>query len=259
MSDLPILLLPGPPVVAGDGLAAALRAHGEAVLHAPDRDGRSSLRGLVDDALEALDAAGAGQAHLVAASTDGAVALALAADHPERIASLVLAGAWAAPDRALRATLATWTWAADHATALEDLVAAIGSSAHGRSAFLSGVADDRIAAASRSAATDAPAALRRARRLLVHAVRAATGPEAAAVRLDAVVAPTLVLTGEEDVVAHPAAARALAARLADARLEVLPATGHALLEQDPASVAARIARFHDAVAALGDHRAGATA
>ena len=60
---------------------------------APPRDGRYTLEAWVDHAVALLDALAIERAHVVGNSFGGAVALRLAADHPDRVDRLVLMGA----------------------------------------------------------------------------------------------------------------------------------------------------------------------
>jgi pimeloyl-ACP methyl ester carboxylesterase len=55
--------------------------------------------------------------------------------------------------------------------------------------------------------------------------------------------PTLVLVGEEDVITPPAEARALADAIPNARLEVIPQSGHMAPYENPAVANAAILRF----------------
>jgi 3-oxoadipate enol-lactonase len=55
--------------------------------------------------------------------------------------------------------------------------------------------------------------------------------------------PTLIVVGAEDEATPPALGRALADRLADARLIELPGLGHCPHIQDPDAFVAAIARF----------------
>lgn len=54
------------------------------------------------DTLRLMDHLKIGRVHLVGHSTGGAIAQVLAAEHPDRIASLVLGGTWARPDARFR-------------------------------------------------------------------------------------------------------------------------------------------------------------
>jgi pimeloyl-ACP methyl ester carboxylesterase len=55
--------------------------------------------------------------------------------------------------------------------------------------------------------------------------------------------PTLVLVGEEDVIAPPAEAKAMAESIPNARLEVIPHAGHMSPYENPSVVNAAILRF----------------
>jgi pimeloyl-ACP methyl ester carboxylesterase len=51
--------------------------------------------------------------------------------------------------------------------------------------------------------------------------------------LPAIAVPTLVITGDEDRTATPEVARRMAARIPGAEVQVLPATGHLLMLEQP--------------------------
>jgi pimeloyl-ACP methyl ester carboxylesterase len=84
------------------------------------------------------------------------------------------------------------------------------------------------------------------RRVLLEAFEASTG-RAVAESADRVPVPTLLVAGERDDIAPVPAQRALAARFPDARLVVLPGTGHLAHYEQPAAVAAAITGFVDAL------------
>jgi len=67
-------------------------------------------------------------------------------------------------------------------------------------------------------------------------------------RLGEIRAPTLVLGGDQDVVSPPAVARLLAARIPDARVELLAGAAHDFAHARPDEVAAAVRRH------LGDRR-----
>lgn len=57
--------------------------------------------------------------------------------------------------------------------------------------------------------------------------------------------PTLVLVGEEDIMATPSQSRSLAQGIPDAELIILPNLGHFLLIENPQLLADRICSFLD--------------
>ncbi len=61
--------------------------------------------------------------------------------------------------------------------------------------------------------------------------------------LPSIAVPTLVVTGEDDRTASPEVARRMAARIAGAQVEILPATGHLLMLERPAAFDAALLAF----------------
>ncbi len=66
--------------------------------------------------------------------------------------------------------------------------------------------------------------------------------------LESIATPTLVIQGERDRVIHPATGKALAARLPNARLELLEGVGHLPMMEKPKLIAALIDRLVASVA-----------
>jgi pimeloyl-ACP methyl ester carboxylesterase len=64
-------------------------------------------------------------------------------------------------------------------------------------------------------------------------------------RLAAITAPTLVITGADDFITGPAAAREVADHVAGARVEILPDCGHFLWVEQPAAFVRTVADFLD--------------
>lgn len=62
-------------------------------------------------------------------------------------------------------------------------------------------------------------------------------------RLPQITAPTLVVVGDEDVLTPVRFARALAARIPGARLEIVPAQGHAFSFENPELFASIVREF----------------
>lgn len=65
-------------------------------------DGLPSIPGIVEALLQVLERHEVAQAHIVGHSTGSLVTQAMALDHPERMASMVLSSGWACPDQRFR-------------------------------------------------------------------------------------------------------------------------------------------------------------
>ena len=185
--------------------------------------GPYSVRLMAEDAAAVLDAADLDKAHVVGTSLGGMVALQLALDRPERVDRLVLActtsggaGAAAMPDRTVR--LMQEAPLLPPETALRRFV---------ENAFASDP-DSRLV-----------------ERIMEHRLATAQPPTAWAAqaaagatfdvwdRVGDVRHPTLVLTGDEDAVVDPRNSELLAERIPNARLAVIPGTGHLFFWEEP--------------------------
>jgi aminoacrylate hydrolase len=183
-----------------------------------DLKARSSVDELAQDALDLLDERGIPDCHIVGHSTGGAIAQVLAADHPERVRSVVLSATWCAPtppfaalfrlrkrvlaelgpqDAATLGALFAWPddWLATHP---ELLGAHDPADTPGLAARM-----DAILAFDRSA------------------------------ELGAIRAPTLVLCAEDDRLVPLSHSRRIAAGIPGAELRVLPRGGHFPQAVDP--------------------------
>lgn len=175
---------------------------------------RVTIAGLADAVIRLLKAAVGGPAHLVAHSMGTLIAQHVAALAPDSVASLTLFGPIGEPADAARERLR------DRAR----LVRADGMIA----------VADTVAAAGLSSATKEknPLAFAFVRELhlrqevegFAQSCEALAAAKAANHR--AIGQPTTLVTGEDDAVAPPTAAQALADRIKGARLKVLPRCGH---------------------------------
>ena len=216
----PLLLLHGgfcslePVRALGDDLARTFRVHAaERAGHGrtPDSDGPYDYATMVADTLAYLDAVGVDRAHVVGHSDGAIVGLLLARDHPQRVRSLV----------AISANLSTDAWVADdypHVTVSDEEYALINAEYARLSPDGPEHADVVVAKLS-----------------ALWAVEPSIDPAS----LAAVVAPTLVLAGEHDMVDHTHT-RSIAAAIPGATLRVVAGTTHMLVRERPDAIAALV-------------------
>jgi pimeloyl-ACP methyl ester carboxylesterase len=186
-------------------LAAERPGHGRT----PDTDGPYDYAVMVAGALAHLDALGVASAHVVGHSDGGIIGLLLARDHPQRVRSLVAISANLHPD----------AWVPDdypHVTMPREAHVAV---------------DEEYARLSPDGPEHAEVVIGKLMALWT------SGPHIPAGSLAAVVAPTLVMAGEHDVVAR-AHTESIAAAVPGAGLVVVPGTTHMLVRERPDAVAA---------------------
>lgn len=170
------------------------------------------------DAVKALCArAGVGRAHLVGHSMGTIVCQHLAVDAPKLVRSLALFGPLIAPPDAARAAIAARAdkarregEAGMHEIALALVQAGLAAATRARDALA-------VAFVRESLMRQEPQAYARTCDAL------AAAPAAAVERI---ACPVLLVTGEEDAVAPPQAVRAMAEKMARARVAILPRCGH---------------------------------
>jgi 3-oxoadipate enol-lactonase len=190
------------------------------------------LSDLVEDALAVLDAAEIDRAHLIGSSLGGVIAQRLAIEHPERVRTLTLNGSWARADRALRALLSNWLWAAERARGVGELLQIVNRWLHGSEAWNSGAVDEAIAQAAIAEVRAGPQAWREYRDAFTWNTWAAFEHDSTAGLLSVKV-PSLVIVGQHDVVLGERYGRELAGLLQGARLEVIAGAGHRPFEERP--------------------------
>jgi 3-oxoadipate enol-lactonase/4-carboxymuconolactone decarboxylase len=190
--------------------------------------GPYTIDGLARDALALLEALGIARTHVAGLSIGGLIAQALAAQAPDRVASLLLVDtAMAIPPASL--------WQERAAIVRAEGVAAI--------------VDAVMARWVTPGFMDSPAAVG-LRTLLLR-----TPPEGYAGAAEAVGAadltgstrtlrvPTLVLVGDQDAATPPEAARAIAAAIPGARLEIITGAAHIPNDEQGEAVTAAMRRF----------------
>jgi pimeloyl-ACP methyl ester carboxylesterase len=234
---------PGPPLVlvhgAGGTLAhwpRALRELAGRRVVALDLPGHgaspppaaASIRDAARAVLDLADALGVARFVAAGHSMGGAIALALALEHPDRIAGLVLVGTGAR----LRVAPAVLEATASGPVSA-DAAAAIAASSFG-----AGAPAPLVAGYARDLAGTAPGVL--------HGDLAACDRFDAMDRLAAIACPALVACGDEDRLTPPKYARYLAEGIPGARLVVLAGAGHLAPLERPDACAAAVAAWLDA-------------
>jgi len=212
-------------VAAGfDVVAPDARGHGAEP--APWDGAPFSIADLADDVATLLDDLGVDRAHVVGMSMGGSIAVELAARHPGRVDRLVLADttAWYGPNAP-----AAWTERAARAVGVpRRRQIPFQTDRWFTDEFVRTAHDEVRRVAAVFTATDS----------LAHAAACrALGALDARERLASIPAPTLVLTGEEDLATPPSMGRALADGIPGSRFELLPALRHMSLVERPALAA----------------------
>jgi pimeloyl-ACP methyl ester carboxylesterase len=206
------------PELPGAGRSRKAYALGEATPHG----GRLSAEVHADAVLRVCESLGITRAHFVGHSFGTIIALHVAARAPERTRSLALFGAMAEPVPAQRENMRGRAAAAreqgmfEIAEGISDF--ALSPSTQQSQPVTVAYVRDSIAA------QDAEGFARNCIALA----------EARSARLELVRCPTLVVNGDEDMVAPLSGARQLASRLATARVEVFSRCGHWPMLERPA-------------------------
>ena len=200
-----------------------------------DPGGLYTMGQMADDAAALLDALGIARADVFGVSMGGMIAQEVALRHPRRVGRLVLAATHSGRRARVRPTpamLRAWSrglrspWRVD-----ENLLHLLFS------ADVSAI-DRQALADFKKVAAQAPASpwasMKQYLAILQHDTYR---------RLPSISAPTLVVTGEADLMVAPGHSAVLARNIPGARLVTFPATGHALLRSRSAELDALLADF----------------
>jgi 3-oxoadipate enol-lactonase len=219
------------PELPGAARSRKAYALGEATPHR----GHLSAETHADAVLRVCEALGISRAHLVGHSFGTIIALHVAAKEPSRVRSLALFGAMAEPVPAQRENMRARA-AAAREQGMFDI--AEGISQFALSPSTRETLPVTVAYVRDSIAAQDPEGF--ARNCIALA-------ESQSARLELIKCPTLVVNGDEDMVTPLSGARQLAARLANARLEVFGRCGHWPMLERPADSQRVLRDFLDRV------------
>ncbi len=198
-------------------LSIDLPGHGRS-----DDPARPTIGAYADVVVGVLDAAGFGEALVVGHSMGSFIGLDLAFRYPERVASLVLIGV--SETMPVHPELLAAAEANDHLAF--DLVT---SWSHTRRSHIGGHPTPGLWVLGASVRL-----LERSRPgVLYNDLAACNAHESASLQASRVMAPTLVLMGERDLMTRPRSASALAGTFPDAMMVTIPDAGHMVMVEQP--------------------------
>jgi pimeloyl-ACP methyl ester carboxylesterase len=209
----------------------------------PLPEGRLSASAMADDAAALLRALEIPSAHVAGFSMGSAIAQELALGHPELVRSLLLMSTYARPDALFRSQLNFWRWLAEVAPSERAFF----------EAFFTWVYTPR-AHADGTVAQIVEEALAFPHKQSVEAFQAQVEVCLAhdtEDRLSEIGAPTLVLSGELDIILPPRFGRSVAAGIPNARFDVMPGEAHQPFQEVPEEFDARVEAFWREVEARG--------
>jgi pimeloyl-ACP methyl ester carboxylesterase len=207
----------------------------------PER--RLSATTMADDAAALLRALEISSAHIAGYSMGSAIAQELALRHPEIVRSLVLVSTYARPDALWRSQLEFWRWLAEVAPSERAFLEGFFTWVYTSRAYADGTVGQLV-----------EEALAFPHKQSVEAFQAQVDVCLAhdtVDRLAEIAAPTLVLSGELDIILPPRFGRSVAAGIPSARFEAMPGEAHQPFQEVPDEFDARVEAFWREVEARG--------
>jgi pimeloyl-ACP methyl ester carboxylesterase len=201
----------------------------------PLPEGRLSATTMADDAAALLRALEIPSAHVAGFSMGSAIAQEMALRHPELVRSLVLMSTYARPDALWRSQLTFWRWLAEVAPSERAFFEAFFTWVYTPRAHADGTVDQIV-----------EEALAFPHKQSVEAFQAQVEVCIAhdtEDRLQRIIAPTLVLSGELDIILPPRFGRAVAARIPNARFDVMAGEAHQPFQEVPDQFNSRVETF----------------
>ena len=184
-----------------------------------------TLETFADDAAALVRALDVQQAHIMGFSMGGAIAQHLALRNPELVRSLVLCSTWGRSDAYFRAMADTWRWMIDGAPDERSFYEGFFVWVYTRRAHDGGTVDQIIADAMEFPHQQPPEAMQRA----IDAFKDHDLLD----RLPEIAAPTLVISGSDDLVAPPRLGRQVADAIPGARFELMEGEAHQPFQEVP--------------------------
>jgi pimeloyl-ACP methyl ester carboxylesterase len=209
----------------------------------PLPEGRLSATTMADDAAALLRTLEVPSAHVASYSMGSAIAQEMALRHPELVRSLVLMSTYARPDALWRSQLNFWRWLAEVAPSERAFFEAFFTWVYTPRAHADGTVGQIV-----------EEALAFPHQQSVEAFQAQVDVCLAhdtADRLPEIAAPTLVLSGELDIILPPRFGRSVAAGIPNARFDVMPGQAHQPFQEVPDEFNARVEAFWREVEARG--------
>jgi pimeloyl-ACP methyl ester carboxylesterase len=198
---------------------------------------------MANDAAALLGALGVSNVHVAGFSMGSAIAQELALRHPELVRSLVLVSTYARPDALFRSQLNFWRWLAEVAPRAHAVFEAFFTWVYTPRAHADGTVDQIV-----------EEALAFPHQQPVEAFQAQVDVCLAhdtSGRLVEIAAPTLVLSGELDLILPPRFGRSVAARIPNAHFDVMAGEAHQPFQEVPDEFNARVEAFWREVEARG--------
>jgi pimeloyl-ACP methyl ester carboxylesterase len=208
----------------------------------PER-GRLSATTMADDAAALLGALEVSSAHVAGFSMGSVIAQELALRHPELVRSLVLVSTYARPDALWRSQLEFWRWLAGVAPSERAFLEGFFTWVYSPRAHADGTVNEIV-----------EEALAFPHKQPLEAFQAQVDvciEHDTEDRLPEIAAPTLVLSGELDIILPPRFGRSVAAGIPNARFEVMAGEAHQPFQEVPEEFNTRVEAFWGEVEARG--------
>lgn len=187
--------------------------------------GNYTIRDMADDAKNLMDALGIASAHVVGLSMGGAIAQELAISYPQRVRTLALVCTYTRGDPRGTEIMNSWMLMRERFSSQEYYRAILPWLFSHQEYLMPGLVENYLKTAQENPYPQAPEAFARQ-------VKAVTTFDSEA-RLKDILAPTLIVAGDEDILTPLRFARTLKKEIPDSRLVIIEGAGHGLTRSRP--------------------------